>query len=58
MEEACLQAMAEVLEMADDAQLDCLAFDRDGRTFSASTYCKPVYYTMDVEQEHVEERRM
>ena len=58
VEEACIQAMAEVLEMAEDAQLDCLALDRDGRTFSASTYSEPVYYTMDVEQEHVEERRM
>jgi len=57
VEEACVQAMVEVLEMADDASLDCLAFDKDGETFSASTYHEPVYYTMDVEQEHAEERK-
>lgn len=57
VEEACLQAMAEVLEMADDAQLDCLAFDRDGRTFAASTNQEPVYYTMGVGQGQAEERR-
>jgi len=57
VEEACLQAMAEVLEMTDDAQLDCLAFDRDGRTFAASTNQEPVYYTMGVGQGQAEERR-
>jgi beta-aspartyl-peptidase (threonine type) len=57
VEEACVQAMAEVLEMAEDAQLDCLAFDKEGETFSASTYHEPVYYAMDVEHEHAEERR-
>ena len=57
VEEACLQAMEEVLDMADDAQLDCLAFDRDGNTFAASTYQEPVYYAMRAGQGRAEERR-
>lgn len=51
VEDACIQAMVEVLEMADDAKLDCLAFDKNGETFSASTYHEPVYCTMDVERD-------
>ncbi len=49
--DACIQAMVKVLEMAEDAKLDCLAFDQNGETFSSSTYHEPVYCTMDIERD-------
>lgn len=57
LEEACVQAMRDILDLNDSGGMNCLAFDREGNTFSASTRRESIHYYMDVDSEGPEERK-
>ncbi|KYH38705.1 MAG: isoaspartyl peptidase, partial [Candidatus Bathyarchaeota archaeon B23] len=57
VEEACIQAMEDVLRLGETGGLNCVAFDMEGNTAAASTYAERLYYYMDVEMEEPEGRR-
>jgi len=57
LEEACVQAMRDILDLNDSGGMNCLAFDKDGNTFSASTSRESVHNYMDVDSEEPEERK-
>ncbi len=57
LEEACVQAMRDILDLNDSGGMNCLAFDKDGNTFSASTSRESIHYYMDVDSEEPEERK-
>ncbi len=56
VEEACIKAMRDVLELHETGGLNCLAFDREGNTAAASTYAERPYYYMDVDMDEPEKR--
>jgi beta-aspartyl-peptidase (threonine type) len=57
LEEACVQAMRDIHSLNDSGGMNCLALDRDGNTFSASTSRESVHNYMDVDSEGPEERK-
>ncbi len=57
LEEACVQAMRDIIALKDRGSMSCLAFDREGNTFSASISRESVHYYMDVDSEGPEERK-
>jgi beta-aspartyl-peptidase (threonine type) len=57
LEGACVQAMRDILDLNDSGGMNCLAFDREGNTFSASTRRESVHYYMDMDSEGPEERK-
>jgi beta-aspartyl-peptidase (threonine type) len=57
LEEACIQAMRDILSLNESGGMNCLAFDRNGNTFSASVSRESIHYYMDVDMEEPEERR-
>jgi beta-aspartyl-peptidase (threonine type) len=57
LEEACVQAMRDILALNDSGGMNCLALDREGNTFSASISRESIHYYMDVASEGPEERK-
>jgi isoaspartyl peptidase/L-asparaginase-like protein (Ntn-hydrolase superfamily) len=57
LEEACTQAMRDILSLNESGGMNCLAFDRNGNTFSASVSRESIHYYMDIDMEELEERR-
>jgi beta-aspartyl-peptidase (threonine type) len=57
LEEACVQAMRDVIALNDRGNMNCLALDREGNTLSASISRESVHYYMDVDSEGPEERK-
>jgi len=55
--EACAEAMMDIFAISPGGGMNCLAFDRDGNTMSASTDGEPIHYYMDVDSEGPEERK-
>ena len=49
--------MKDILDLNDSGGMNCLAFDKGGNTFSASTRRESVHYYMDVDSEEPEERK-
>lgn len=56
LKDACAQAMRDILAISPSGGMNCLAFDRDGNTMSASTDRESFHYYMDVDSEEPEER--
>jgi beta-aspartyl-peptidase (threonine type) len=57
LQEACIQAMRDILSLNESGGMNCLAFDRHGNTFSASVSRESIHYYMDVDMEEPEQRR-
>jgi len=57
LEEACVQAMRDIIALKDRGSMNCLALDREGNTFSASISRESIHYYMDVDSEGPEERK-
>jgi beta-aspartyl-peptidase (threonine type) len=57
LEEACVQAMRDIVALNDSGGMNCLALDREGKTFSASISRESIHYYMDVDSEGPEERK-
>ena len=57
LEEACIQAMKDITSLDETGGMNCLAFDKDGNTFSASVSRESIHYYMDVDSREPEERR-
>jgi len=49
--------MRDILSLNESGGMNCLAFDRNGNTFSASVSRESIHYYMDVDMEEPEERR-
>ncbi len=54
--EACFRGMKDINELHEKGGMNCLAFDRDGNTMSASTQHDSIHYYMDVDSKGPEER--
>jgi len=54
--EACVQSMRDVHALNDTGNMNCIAFDKDGNTMSASNSRESIHYYMDVDSEEPEER--
>jgi beta-aspartyl-peptidase (threonine type) len=57
LEEACIQAMKDILSLKEVGGMNCLAFDKNGNTMSASISREPIHFYMDVDSTEPEERR-
>ena len=57
LREACVQAMRDIVALNDSGGMNCLALDREGKTFSASISRESIHYYMDVDSEGPEERK-
>jgi beta-aspartyl-peptidase (threonine type) len=57
LEKACIQAMRDILSLNETGGMNCLAFDKDGKTFSASVSRESIHYYMDVDSEEPELRK-
>jgi beta-aspartyl-peptidase (threonine type) len=57
LEEACVKAMRDVIALNDRGNMNCLALDKNGNTFSASINRESFHYYMDVDSEGPEERK-
>ena len=57
LEEACIQAMRDILSLNDSGGMNCLAFDKHGNTMSASTSRESIHYYMDIDSEESELRK-
>jgi beta-aspartyl-peptidase (threonine type) len=57
LQQACIQAMRDILALNDSGGMNCLALDREGNTFSASISRESIHYYMDVDSEGPEERK-
>jgi len=55
--DACVQAMKDIHALNETGGMNCLAFDREGNTMSASTTRESIHYYMDVDSEEPEERQ-
>jgi beta-aspartyl-peptidase (threonine type) len=56
LEDACIRAMKDILTLGDYGNMNCLAFDKNGNTMSASTSRESNHFYMDVDSEEPEER--
>ena len=52
LEEACTQAMRDIISLNESGGMNCLAFDRNGNTFSASVSRESIHYYMDTESKN------
>ena len=57
VKEACIQAMRDVNALNDPGSMNCLSFDRQGNTMSASTARESIHFYMDMDSETPEERK-
>jgi hypothetical protein len=56
LEKACIQAMRDIISLDETGGMNCLAFDKDGNTFSASISRESIHYYMDFDSEEAELR--
>ncbi len=56
LEDACIQAMKDIISLGDYGSMNSLAFDKDGNTMSVSTSRESNHFYMDVDSEEPEER--
>ena len=56
LEEACIQAMKDIISLGDYGSMNSLAFDKEGNTMSVSTSRESNHFYMDVDSEKPEER--
>jgi beta-aspartyl-peptidase (threonine type) len=56
LEDACVQAMKDIMSLGDYGSMNSLAFDKDGNTMSVSTSRESNHFYMDVDSEEPEER--
>ena len=57
LDDACIQAMKDILSLGDYGSMNCLALDKDGNTFSASVSRESIHHYMDVDSQEPEERQ-
>jgi beta-aspartyl-peptidase (threonine type) len=57
VEDACIQAMKDIHALGETGSMNCIAFDKDGNTMSASTSRESIHYYMDVDSDGPEERK-
>ena len=57
LEDACIQAMKDILSLGDYGSMNSLAFDKDGNTMSVSTSKESIHYCMDVDSQEPEQRQ-
>ncbi|MBS7619990.1 N(4)-(beta-N-acetylglucosaminyl)-L-asparaginase [Candidatus Bathyarchaeota archaeon] len=57
VKDACIKAMRDINSLKELGGMNCLAFDKHGETFSASTTRVSVHYYMDVDSDEPEERQ-
>jgi beta-aspartyl-peptidase (threonine type) len=57
LDDACIQAMKDILSLGDYGSMKCLAFDKDGNTCSASVNEESIHYYMDVDSQEPEKRQ-
>ena len=57
IEETCIQAMRDIISLNETGGMNCLAFDKNGNTCSASISRESIHYYMDVDSEKPEERK-
>ncbi|MGD2200595.1 MAG: isoaspartyl peptidase/L-asparaginase [Candidatus Bathyarchaeota archaeon] len=57
LEEACIQAMRDIYALNEPGSMNCLAFDAEGNTFSASISRESIHWYMDIDSEVPEERK-
>ncbi len=57
LEAACIQAMRDILALNEIGNMNCLAFDKNGNTFSASISRESIHYYMDIDLMEPEERQ-
>ena len=57
LEDSCIQAMRDIIALNDSGGMNCLAFERGGKTFSASISRESIYYYMDIDSTGPEERK-
>jgi len=55
--DACIQAMRDIHALGEKGGMNCIAFDVDGNTMSASTSRESFHYYMDIDSQEPEERR-
>ena len=55
--EACIQSMKDVHALNDTGNMNCIAFDRDGNTMSASNSRESIHFYMDIDSKEPEERK-
>ena len=56
LEDACIQAMKDIISLGDYGSMNSLAFDKDGNTMSVSTSRESNHFYMDVDSPEPEER--
>jgi beta-aspartyl-peptidase (threonine type) len=56
LEEACIQAMRDIISLDEPGGMNCLALDKHGNTFSASISRESIHYYMDIDSEEAELR--
>jgi len=56
LREACFRAMKDINELKEKGGMNCLAFDREGNTMSASTRAESTHYYMDADSDEPELR--
>ncbi len=57
VEEACIQAMKDIISLNETGGMNCLSLDKNGNTMSASTSRESIHYYMDIDSQEPEERR-
>jgi beta-aspartyl-peptidase (threonine type) len=57
LRESCIQAMKDILALKDNGGMNCLAFDVNGNSFSASISRESIHYYMDLDMKKPEERK-
>ena len=54
---ACIRAMRDIISLDETGGMNCIAFDKNGNTFSASVSRDSIHYYMDIDSEEPEERK-
>jgi len=54
--DACIKAMKDIIDLKETGGVNCVALDKKGNHFSASTRVVPVYYYMNVDSSGPEEK--
>jgi beta-aspartyl-peptidase (threonine type) len=57
LKESCIHAMKDILALKDSGGMNCLAFDVNGNSFSASISRESIHYYMDLDMKKPEERK-
>lgn len=57
LEAACTRAMKDIHALNETGGMNCLAFDKEGNTMSASTSRDSIHYYMDIDSKEPEERK-